>query len=396
MSAGALAAAVGFLLLLALRNPAFGPGAAGFLVVCVLGQSASLVLQLLLIAERRMGRAAVYQVLTSLVVPALVAVAWAQGGFARVPAAAALGDVILMTGSLALARRCIRRGPGWLPRKEWRALVGFGGVAAASTTLLALYGEIATYGMGWLGAAPAGIGYVGLGLRLKGFVFGFLGAVSVSLFPSLTMLHESGGEDRAIAWQHLACRMGTLASLFAAGVFLAAGGTLVPLLWGAEYRGAVAPIALLLAAFPPAWIANQNANLSFIKHRPGLALKSVLWMFAIALAAFPGLCRTGRGEGAALALLLGSIVHLAASVYYVRRAFGITLVSGRLLWPALTLLAAWPVGPVTPAGAAERLALWAPLFLLATVASRSVRMFEARDIARAVREALRGARREEP
>lgn len=381
------AAAAGFLLLLALRNPALGAPAGVLLAWSIIAQSTGITFQLLLFAEREMRRIAVLNFLQSVLAPLGVTLAYLAGSFRWVPAGCAVGDTLFALSAYFVARPRLPWPAGWLERGKRGPLVAFGGGAAVANTARAVYGETASYLMGLAGVDPRYIGFLGLALRVKEVVNGLLRTTSTAMFPSIARILETEGLERSVIWQGLLCRLGALLALSASGVFLIVGRFLVPLLWGDAFAPAVDVVSLCLVMVVPLWIGFQHSDTTLLMHKPLLAVKTVGWLYGVFLLSFVLLHRWGGAVGTVVAMLAGSVFFVASSIVYVRRAWNVHLQVSRLIVPLVVVLAAVPAGRWvhSAGGAVVAVAAWLALFAAGALASRSLTWTELKDILRNLR-----------
>ena len=385
-----LAAPAGALLLGGSTRFAFGAEAAvlsgASVLLLVIGMSFHAVPY----SERHMRRVAALNLLNASLVPALVLGAYAAGGFRWVPRACALGDALYALAAFALARGLLPRAPGWPPRARWAEYGRFVAAAGFSNALISVYGNLPPYLMAGAGMDAAQIAFMGLAIRVGDIVRMTLVSVGGSLFPSITWVYEREGMDRALRWQGLAARFGAVAALAAAGLFAAAGGGLVRLVWGAAYDGAVPAIGLVLFSVAFLWIGFQHGWL-------GLLLKSALPFAAGSLAlvvSFPVLFHVlgpvGGARGVAQAQFFSAALFMILVMTHVRLGWRQGLAVGRLAAPALAAAAAWPLAfgaRLGPAAGLAVAALWAACFAAATLLSGSVRWAEVAEIAGRLRRA---------
>ncbi|HOW97360.1 MAG TPA: hypothetical protein P5567_13035 [Kiritimatiellia bacterium] len=384
---GALASG---LLLAASTRVALGGEAAvlsgASVLLLVIGMSFHAVLY----SERRMPRVAALNLLNASLVPAVVLAAYAAAGFRWVPRACVLGDALYALAAFALARGPMQWAAGWPPRARWPEYGRFVATAGFSNALVSVYGNLPPYLMAGAGMDAAQIAFMGLAVRVGDIVRMTLVSVGGALFPSITWVYEREGLDRALRWQGIATRFGAVAALAAAGVFAAAGGGLVRLVWGAAYDGAVPAIGLVLFSVVFLWIGFQHGWL-------GMLLKSATPFAAGSLAlvlSFPLLFRVlgpaGGARGVAQAQFLCAAGFMALVMTHVRLGWKQGLPVARLAAPALAAAAAWPLGFGSrlglPAGLAAA-ALWAACFAAVTFLSGSLRWAEVAEIAGRLRRA---------
>lgn len=387
LGVGAVSGAAGFVLIMASRSPVMNTPAAAYLAFSVLARVAGLAPYLLLYAERRTGRIVVLNILFSALVPALVAAAYAIGGFRLVPPACALGDGISAAMSWLLAAPCVRWPRGWLPRRRFREIASFGAVLALANTTAMAYITMAPYFMSLAGMSSLLIGRVGLAVRLQNILLGLLGTAGGALWPSITLMHETEGLRRSVVWQSLFCRLGGVFILAVTGLFLAVADWAVPWAWGPDFIPAIPVIGLWFGMTLAFWIGMRYALVGQLMKTPGMVLKASVWMYAVFIPLFLAFGRRGSGVETVLALMGGTLAFMMYAIVSSRRRWQVSLRARRLAWPLLVTggLAAFSLWGGPPGFAWLALAVWAGLFAWSVFLSRSLHGYEVREILQALR-----------
>lgn len=389
--AGLAAAAAGCLLIATNPSEAMDLRAGLFLAWSIMARVVGVTFVMLLYAEQRTNRVAVVNVLTAVLVPAFIALAYVRGGFRLVPPACALGDTVFAVACCLLGRRLVLWPRGWLPRRLWKEITSFGLATAVAMTASSVYVTMAPYFMSLVRMDSVYIGYVGLAVRLQGILLGVLGTAGGALWPSVTIVLETEGIERSVVWQSLFSRLGAVLIMAAAGIFLVVADWAVPLVWGADFAPAVPVIALWFAVTLAFWIGIRYMLVGLLMKKPSVAVWSTAWMFGVFAPALAVLGKRGDGLGMVGAMLIGVLACIVSSTVLVRRYWGVSLQSSRLVLPLIATAALLLVRPwlSAPAAAALALPLWAVVFVAAVFVSRSLQGYEVKEILQILRRPAR-------
>ncbi len=382
-----LAAAVGAGMLLHTDSfPERGTSAA-WLALSVLLQSVGLSCIQLLYGNRLLARVAVVYILQAAIIPTSVALAYATGGFARVPAVAALCDGMVAVLTFLLARKVFQWPSGWLVPAERRKVLSFGATVGLSSFLTGAAGNAIPWLMAKTGYTAAAIGFVGLGLRLSLLLKGTLMSVSGAVFPTLAVVSVTDGMERAGRWLSIASRGGALVVLALLGACLAGGPTWMGRVFGAEFADAAPVVTVCFAMLMPLWLGMQATRLLLLAGRAPQMLMVILVLLAGSLAPLLFIPADPVGMTPAWVSLVACgvfAVSVLAVVPFRRRMLRTWL---RIVPAALWVLVAWAIGRWvhTPWWAAAAGVAWAGGLVAVAMASRVMDWYEIRDLWASVR-----------
>jgi O-antigen/teichoic acid export membrane protein len=352
-------------------------------------------LLLLLFGERNYKRLAIARVLQQCTVPAAIIPAYLAGGFALIPVAAALGEGLNALIFFGLVRRYLSWPSGWPHRDDWKVLARFAGAVSFSSAGQRVFINAVPFLMGLAGVAVTQIGYVGLATRFMMLISGTLQQTSRAMMPSTRVIMKTKGVKKVVAWHSFTCRAGLLLCLAATGVFLLAGSTVVPSVWGEEYRGAIPIMAIVLAAGALRWVGFNHSQMLVVVDRAGYAARSVFWMLAAFFTAFLFLVPGHAGIGAAIAILAGTCAFMVSAMIYVQLAVHSHLGLERTWGPIAVTASAVLLTPHLHSSTSRIIAagFWSIGFALSAFISRSLGMDEIRQLLNNVRASGRSNRR---
>lgn len=386
-----MAAAVGAVLLISLRNPSLGYPAALCLILSVLSQSLLISFMLLLNSERLMVRIAFLLVVRSVFVPGLLLLIYPTWGFAGVPVACAIGDGLMALLYMVCSAGVLRWPRGWLERPQWSMMIRFAGMTAVSIALYSLYPQLLPFLMGHRQMPVEEIGLIGLAFRCTRLLQGALGSVATALFPFLVLALQKENDARAVKWQSLICRLGLAVIMAAVGTFIVMGQHLVRWIWGTAYEGVSEVILLCLIALVPAWTGHQYCQLGILFKQTRVFATATVVLVILSLSLFLfGPVHGARGS--AVAWCVGTLGFAAVARVMARRATGHNLELAGIAAPVASILALILVRNVTSTLTGDLIlwGVWALIFSGLCVLTGCLRRYEIREIVHQL------IRREEP
>ncbi len=165
----------------------------------------------------------------------------------------------------------------------------------------------------------AGTGIYSKAVQLVEGLFFISQAVGVAILPRV----GAAAHDDAAALVARSIRI-TLALMLAAGLLLCAvAGLLIPLLFGADFAGAVTPFRIFIPGVAAWGMANLLATF-YTTHlgRPRVPLLTALWSLGITVLSSLVLIPLWGLSGAALATTLGYVAAIAGGLWLFRRDTG--------------------------------------------------------------------------
>lgn len=241
---------------------------------------------------------------------------------------------------------------------------------------------MAPYFMALRNYSAESLAYVGISIRMAGFVIGAIGSVSSAVIPTFSAVMEKEGGERVLRWNGLLTRLGFALILCVLGNAYLLADRLVPLVWGAGFAPMADVMVYSVASLLPLWLASQMVRyVLFFKRSLGYLFSRGLQLgiFLTLLFAMPG---DSTGQNTLVAMILASVVFLlCASVMYFRRI--------PLTWswmrhiPAILMvwLAYWlGLRPVGLLAAVLTAAGWTIAFALVVLGFGAARLYEIRDI----------------
>ena len=380
-------AGVGAWLLLRAEFALSSVGAAGMLAGSTLFQGAEVVMLHLLYGERRMRSIAAIHVLQAGMAPLAVTAAYVLRGLAWAPAACLAADGVCAGLAVLLACPWQAWAPGWLPLRECRSLLVFGGVAAVAASALQVFAHFLPYLMHLLGYDMQAIGHAGLARRVGAMASGALASVGSGLFPSLVFILQQDGLGRAVRWQQIATRLGTLVLVLGAGLFMVLGRGLTPLLFGSEFSAAAPALGLGLAAAVAKWWGSQDVRITLLLGKPSLHLPPIAALFAVFAIALRPWQPAGTATTALQAVLAGSLAYGLVFHWLLRSRYGVDANLVRYVPLCLPLLVpavwAWRCGGA--GGSVAAAVGWLVFYPLVALAGGGIRSFEITEILGLVR-----------
>lgn len=377
-----LAALVSAGMLLAGGTTLSTPMPAALIALSVLARGLLSVALLMLYGDRRIREIFGLHVLLSLIVPGSVAAAYVLGDVRSVPLGCAAGDCICAVLGIAIARPWRLLGAAWLKLSELRPILLFGTSIGISSILNSLFMNMAPYFMALRNYSAESLAYVGISIRMAGFVIGAIGSVSSAVIPTFSAVMEKEGGERVLRWNGLLTRLGFALILCVLGNAYLLADRLVPLVWGAGFAPMADVMVYSVASLLPLWLASQMVRyVLFFKRSLGYLFSRGLQLgiFLTLLFAMPG---DSTGQNTLVAMILASVVFLlCASVMYFRRI--------PLTWswmrhiPAILMvwLAYWlGLRPVGLLAAVLTAAGWTIAFALVVLGFGAARLYEIRDI----------------
>lgn len=348
---------------------------------------------MMLYGARRIKAMFGLHVLLSLVVPSTVAAAYVLGDAGSIPLGCMAGDLFCAAVGMTITRPWKLIGAAWMNIRELRPILQFGASLGISSILVTLFMQMAPYFMALRDYSAESIAYVGISIRMSGFVIGTVVSVSAAVIPTFSAVLEKEGVPRVLRWHSLLSRLGFALLLCVLGNAYLLADRLVPLVWGSGFQPMSAAVIYSIAALLPLWLGSQMVRyVLFFRKSVGYLLSSLvqLLLFLGLLFVVP---EDPAGRNTLVAMMLASTGFLlCASVMYFRRA--------RPTWNSLrfvpAVLMVWAAYSLSSHAmgllrAIQTAILWTFIFAVTVFGFGAARFYEIRDILRLV--TLRGGRR---
>ena len=385
---GILLSILGYFLLVNLKHDVFGPVEGLWVTLSILLKVLGSSCLLLLVGERQYRRFAVALLAQQCLVPFVVLLMYYKGGFAWVAPGCALGEALGLIFYVILVSQFLSWPKGMIPRSELKSLSGFAGTMMASQYINNMYIQGIPYLMGVLSVPVHIVGYVGLALRLRMLLWSAIRQMSGTVNASLRKLLDLGERERAGQWQQFICRIGVIVFMFGSGLFGVLGPSILRSVWGEEYVPGFNIMFITLMGAVFFWKADYDSNFLTLMKKPKWQLYGRIGLLGSAVAVIIALEPQLGGLGAAMGMLVGSVVFYILTQVYMKKILHRPMGDYVYFFPLVVTVLAASIHPLLP-NMYIRCVVWVFTFILTLFISRTLQWQELIQASRTMIEALK-------